>query len=150
MVNLSLFENSVKNQALRTLLSLSIIITCDIIWLWISERSFKRLKDHSFAYFNVWITLAVVFGVSQIYNNSEDSKTTQKEINDENQKNYVLYGLLIGLLVYVPLYNWIISCGSITKFTHLLSLSNTAFGIILSALTCWVVFRISSLTDMLS
>lgn len=146
MVKLDLFENSIKNQALRTLLGLSIIVICDIIWLLLSERSFERLKNHTFAYFNVWITLAVVFAVSLL-------STDMYKINDtdeDNQKNYVYYGLLIGLLVYVPLYNWIISCGHITKFTHLLSLSNTAFGVILSAFTCWAVFRISVITDLLT
>ncbi len=146
MVLLSLFENNTKNQALRTLLGLSIIIPCDIIWLWISERSFKRLQDHGFAYFNVWITIAIVFAVSILSSNLYKID----EINEDNQKNYVYYGLLIGLLIYVPLYNWIISCGSITKFTHLLSLSNTTFGVILSAFTCWIVFRISAMTGLLT
>jgi hypothetical protein len=145
MVQLELFENSIKNQALRTLISLAIIVICDITWLFISERSFKRLRDHAFAYFNVWITLAIVFAVSLLSTN----KYKVDEINEDTQKNYVYYGLLIGLLVYVPLYNWIISCGSITKFTHLLSLSNTTFGVLLSALTCWSVFRISAMTGLL-
>ncbi len=145
MVLLTLFENSIKNQALRTLLGLTIIVVCDIMWLWISERSFKRLQDHTFAYFNVWVTLAIVFAVSLL---ATDVYKID-EVNENTQKNYVYYGLLIGLLVYVPLYNWIISCGSITKFTHLLSLANTTFGVILSALTCWAVFRISAMTGLL-
>ncbi len=145
MVQLELFENTLKNQALRTILGLVLIFILDIIWILISERNFQRLRDHWFAYFNVWITLAIVFAVSLLSSKVYKSN----EVNDDTQKNYVYYGLLIGLLVYVPLYNWIISCGNITKFTHLLSLSNTAFGVLSSALVCWTVFRISVLTDMI-
>jgi len=146
MVQLSLFENNIKNQALRTLLALTIIVICDITWLWISERNLNRLINHSFAYINVWITLAIVFAVSLLSSN----EYKVDEVNEDTQKNYVYYGLLIGLLVYVPLYNWIISCGRITEFTHLLSLSNTTFGVLLSALTCWAVFRISAMTGLLT
>jgi uncharacterized membrane protein len=146
MVLLSLFDNSIKNQALRTMIALAIIIPCDITYLYFSERSFDRLRFHFFAYFNVWITLAIVFGVSLL--SSSEYKTD--EVNNDTIKNYVYYGLLIGLLVYVPLYNWIISCGGITKFTHLLSLANTTFGIILSAFTCMLVFLISEKTGLIN
>jgi len=145
MVNLSLFENTPKNQALRTLLALAIIIPCDILYLKLSENNLDRLWKHGFAYFNVWITLAIVFGVSLLSSNAYKVD----EVNNDTIKNYAYYGLLIGLLVYVPLYNWIISCGAITKFTHLLSLSNTAFGIILSSITCLILFLISAKTELL-
>jgi hypothetical protein len=146
MVQLNLFENSINNQALRSLLAFSNILLADIFYLRLSEGNFERLKKHSFAYFNVWITLAIVFGVSTL--TTKQYKTD--EINDDTIKNYVYYGLLIGLLVYVPLYNWIISCGAITKFTHLLSLANTAFGVLLSSFTCLIVFLVSQKTGLLS
>ena len=75
------------------------------------------------AYINVWITLAIVFGVSLL----STQKYKADEVNDDTIKNYACYGLLIGLLVYVPLYNWIISCGALTDFSHLASLANTDF-----------------------
>ena len=145
MVQLSLFENNPKNQALRTLLALVIIIPCDILYLKLSEKSLDRLWKHKLAYFNVWITLAVVFGVSLLSSN----KYKIDDVNDDTIKNYAYYGLLIGLLVYVPLYNWIISCGGVTKFTNLLSLANTAFGVILSSITCLILFLISAKTNLL-
>lgn len=146
MVRLDLYENSIKNQALRTLIGLAIIIPSDIIYLYFSEKSLDRLRNHFFAYFNVWITLAIVFGVSLL---STDSYKIN-DVNKETIKNYVLYGLLIGLLIYVPLYNWIISCGAITKFTKLLSLANTTFGILLSSFTCLMIFLISEKTDLIN
>jgi hypothetical protein len=142
MVTLNLFENSINNQTLRALLAFSVILIADVIYLRLSEGSFERLKNHPFAYFNVWITLAIVFAVSTL--------TTKNETTDDDAvKNYAYYGLLIGLLVYVPLYNWIISCGGITKFTQLLSLANTAFGVLLSSLTCLIVFKVSQKTGLL-
>lgn len=143
MVQLDLFENSAKNQTLRTLLSLAIIVPCDLIYLKLSEKSLKRFLDNKFAYFNVWITLAVVFGVSLLSSNKAN------EVNEDAIKNYVYYGLLIGLLIYVPLYNWIVSCGAIAKFTNLLSLANTTFGVILSSITCLIVFLVSANTGLL-
>lgn len=149
MVRLSLFEISLKNQALRTLLALALIIPCDVLYVYLSEGSitkFKtRLLDNKLAYFNVWITLAVVFAVSTLSMNTEETNEDHYEIN-----NYASYGLLIGLLVYVPLYNWIISCGAITNFTHLLSLANTAFGVVLSSIVCLLVFLISEKTNLLT
>jgi len=145
MVKLELYENSIKNQALRTITALAIIVPCDVLYLVLSENSLNRLREHFFAYFNVWITLAIVFGVSLL--STEQYKID--EVNNDTIKNYVLYGLLIGLLIYVPLYNWIISCGAITKFTHLLSLANTTFGIVLSAVTCLFVFLISEKAGLL-
>jgi uncharacterized membrane protein len=139
MVRLDLYEQSAKNQIIRTLLALVIIVPCDILYLKLSEGKMTRLKEHFFAYFNVWITLAIVFGVSVL---STDQFKID-EVNNDTIKNYVLYGLLIGLLVYVPLYNWLISCVAITGFNNLLSLANTGFGIILSAFTCLMVFLIS-------
>lgn len=132
MVQLNLYENSAKNQTIRTLLSLAIFIPSDIIYLFISEGSIDRLKKHFFAYFNVWITISIVFGVSIL--NEIDYKT--------NLKNYALYGLLIGLLIYVPLYNWIISCGNITGFNRMLSLSNICFGVLISSFTCIMIYII--------
>lgn len=144
MVVLNLFENSINNQALRSLLAFSIILIADVLYLRLSEGNIERLIKHPFAYFNVWITLAIVFGVSILSGNYKTD-----EVNDDTIKNYACYGLLIGLLVYVPLYNWIISCGAITKFTHLLSLANTAFGVILSSFTCLIVFLVSQKTGLL-
>jgi uncharacterized membrane protein len=145
MVQLELFENSIKNQALRTLIALSIIIPCDIVYLLVTERNFNRFFGNKLAYFNVWITLAVVFGVSLLSTNSYKIN----EVNNDTISNYVQYGLLIGLLVFVPLYNWILSCGAITNFTSLQSLGNTAWGVILSAFTCLVVFLISEKTNLI-
>lgn len=139
MVQLSLFENSIKSQTIRTLLSLAIIVPSDLIYLRLSEKSINRFINNKFAYFNVWITLAIVFGVSILSSKTYDTN----EVNNDTIKNYAQYGLLIGLLVYVPLYNWIISCGAITGFSQLTSLANTAFGVVLSALTCLIVFLIS-------
>jgi uncharacterized membrane protein len=139
MVQLSLFENSIKDQTWRTLLSLAIIIPCDLVYLKLSESNLNRFFNNKMAYFNVWITLAIVFGVSLL--TSKDYSF--QEVNDDTIKNYACYGLLIGLLVYVPLYNWIISCGAITNFTQLTSLANIAFGVILSAITCLIVFLVS-------
>lgn len=148
MVQLNLFENSIQNQAARVCLAFSIIFISDIIWLSISEGNIQRLYNHPFAYFNVWITLAIVFGVSTL-TSSNNNIYKVNEVNTHTINNYVFYGLLIGLLVYVPLYNWIISCGAITKFTNLLSLSNTAFGVLLSAFTCLIVFLVSEKTGIL-
>jgi len=145
MVQLSLFENSIKNQTVRTLLSLVIIVPCDLIYLGLSEKNISRFTKNKLAYVNVWITLAVVFGVSLL--SSKIYKTD--EVNNDTIKNYAQYGLLIGLLVYVPLYNWIISCGGITGFSQLTSLANTAFGVVLSALTCLIVFLVSANHDLL-
>lgn len=142
MVQLILFENSIKNQVLRTILSLSIIIPCDILYLYLSENNINRFLNHKLAYFNVWITLAVVFGVSLIYSKIYEND----KINENTIKNNVQYGLLIGLLIYVPLYNWMISCGSIT---NILSVANTAYGIILSAFTYLLVFIVSVQTNMI-
>jgi hypothetical protein len=142
MVKLSLFENSAKNQTLRTLVALTIIIVSDLIFLRLSEGSFQKLKDHPSAYFNVWITLSLVFGVSLL--SSESYKID--EVNTDTIKNYVYYGILIGLLVYVPLYNWMLSCG---KVTNLVSLSNITFGILLSSFTCLCVFLISEKTNLI-
>ena len=88
MVLLSLFENTAKNQTLRTLLALAIIIPCDILYLKLSEKSLDRLWKHGFAYFNVWITLAIVFGVSLLSTNSYKVD----EVNDDTIKNYAYYG----------------------------------------------------------
>jgi uncharacterized membrane protein len=145
MVQLGLFENSIKNQALKTLLALVIFVPSDLIYLKLSEKSLKRFWDNKFAYFNVWITIAIVFGVSILSTNS----FKVDEVNNDTIKNYVQYGLLIGLLIYVPLYNWIISCGAITNFSNLLSLANTTFGVILSAITCLIVFLISVNTNLI-
>jgi uncharacterized membrane protein len=144
MIQLSLFENSIQNQALRVLLSLAIIIPLDLLYLGCTEFSLKRFTGNKLAYINVWVTLAIVFGVSLLSTNAYKAN----EVNDDTIKNYACYGLLIGLLVYVPLYNWIISCGAITGFTQLTSLGNTAFGIILSSITCLSVFLISEKTDL--
>ena len=139
MVTLSLFENSIKNQTIRTIIALIIVVPSDLIYLFLSERSFERLRNHLFAYFNVWITLAIVFGVSIV-----------SGIEGDSIKNYALYGLLIGLLIYVPLYNWIISCGSITNFTQLLSVTNVAFGVVLSSFTCIILYLISEKAELLN
>jgi uncharacterized membrane protein len=146
MVQLDLFENSITNQVLRTLLALAIIVPCDMLYLKLSEKSLDRLWKNWFAYFNVWITLALVFGVSLLTTNT----FKVDEVNNDTIKNYVNYGLLIGLLVYVPLYNWIISCGAVTGFSHLLSLANITFGVILSAFTCLLVFLISVKTNLIT
>jgi hypothetical protein len=146
MVQLSLFENSIQNQALRVLLSLAIIIPSDLLYLKCTEFKLERFFNNKFAYLNVWITLAIVFGVSLLSSNAHATN----EVNEDTIKNYACYGLLIGLLVYVPLYNWIISCGAITGFKQLTSLGNTAFGVVLSSLTCLFVFLISEKTNLLT
>lgn len=144
MVKLALFENSSKSQAIRTLLAFAIIIPLDLFYLFVSERNIGRFMNNKMAYINVWVTLALVFGVSIL---SSDSPDSQKQIQ---VKDYAQYGLLIGLLVYVPLYNWIISCGAITKFTQLTSISNTGFGVVLSSITCISVYLISIKLDILN
>lgn len=136
MVCLRLFENSAKDQTLRTLSSLGIIVIADIIYLYLSTFSFERLTNNKMAYFNVWITLAVVFGVSVLHREIGDVP----EINNETIKDHAYYGILIGLLVYVPLYNWLLSCDNIT---NVMSLCNTGFGILLSAIACLCTFLIS-------
>lgn len=140
MVKLLLFENKAKNQTIRTLLALSLIFICDMVYLLLSEKTIWRFLNNKFAYFNVWITIALVFGVSLL----ENKEVTHASVND-----YAYYGILIGLLVYVPLYNWIISLGAITNFTNLRSLSNTLFGVLSSSFICVVVFLISEKTNML-
>lgn len=134
MVKLLLFENKAKNQALRTLLALSLVFICDIVYLLLSEKNIRRFLNNKFAYFNVWITVALVFGVSLL----ENTEVSHSTVND-----YAYYGILIGLLVYVPLYNWIISCGAITNFTNFTSMANTAFGVLASSFVCVVVFLVS-------
>jgi Na+/proline symporter len=148
MVQLDLFENSYKNQALRTLTALAIIVIADLVYLGISQGSLQRFKDHKMAYFNVWITLAVVFGVSILTSDNYDINV----VNTDTIKNYVEYGILIGLLIYVPLYNWLISCGKYTNIgvTQLSGLANVTFGIILSSFTCLCVFLISEKTNLIS
>jgi hypothetical protein len=143
MVKLDLYEDSAKNQTIRTLLALIIIVPSDILYVYLSERNFDRLRKHFFAYFNVWITLAIVFGVSVLSNTDPTPDPNTNKVNNIAIKNYVLYGILIGLLIYVPLYNWMISCGSITGFNNLLSMANTAFGVVLSSFTCLMVFILS-------
>ncbi len=133
MIQLSLFENSMDNQTIRALISLAILIPCDLLYLKLSENSLKRFFDNKFAYLNIWITIAIVFAVSLL--------SSKEELTyEEKMKNYTLYGFLIGLLIYVPLYNWIISCGSITGFTGMKSLFNTIFGVLLCGVTCLIVF----------
>lgn len=150
MVTLTLFENSLEHQTIRTILSFVLYVFCDLVWLFISERKaggmyLSRFWNNKVAYFNVWITIAIVFGVSVL----ATKPYSINEVNDDTQKNYVMYGLLIGLLIYVPLYNWIISCGAITGFSQLLALSNTGAGVVLSGFICWLVFRISVLRDLM-
>ncbi len=132
MVQIDLYTICFKNQILRILIALAIIIPCDILFLRLSEGNCNKLRKHFFAYLNVWVTLAIVFSISVL----EDNKA----------QNYILYGILIGLLIYVPLYNWLISYKSITGS----SLTNLCFGIILSSFTCLIVFLISEKANLLS
>ena len=136
MVQLDLFENSAKNQTIRVLISLLIIIIGDLIFLYLSEGKLERLLNNKFAYFNVWITLAIVFGVSILSSTGHDDS----QDHTFNVKNYTCYGILIGLLVYVPMYNWLISIKSIPQ---MLAIANITFGVILSSITCLLLYLIS-------
>ena len=151
MVCLDLFENSAKDQTLRTLIALAIIVVTDIIYSYLTN--FNKLVDfgpikipeilseNKIAHVNVWITLAVVFGVSVLHHNLGD----KPEINNDTIKDHAYYGILIGLLVYTPMYGWLLSCG---KITNIMSLCNSAFGILLSALACLCTFLISVQTGL--
>ncbi len=142
MVQLDLFENSLKKQTLRTIIALAIIIPSDIIYTFMRNGSMNVVKINIMAYLNVWITLAVVFGVSILTSDKYDVKT----VNKDTITNYVGYGALIGLLVYVPLYNWLVALNNLTKRT---CLSNTAAGVVLSSFVCLFVFLISEKFDLI-
>ena len=151
MVQLHLFENSAKDQALRTLIALTIIVISDFIYQLLITRSFSAMWKNIYgetlpdcwlgknilAWVNVWITLALVFGVSVLHRDSGDIKP---EINNESIKDHAFYGILIGLLVYVPLNNWLVGKGQITNVE---SLCNTAFGILIASVACLCTFLIS-------
>jgi len=151
MVILNLFENSIKNQAIRTVISLLIIIAIDCLWVFLSNAEKfintwnNPIMNNFLAYFNVWITIAIVFGVSTLTRIKNEEQT---EINHESIKDYIYYGLLIGLLVYVPLYNWLLSCrlgnSPNTYITSGEALGNTAFGVVLCAAVCLLTFLISA------
>jgi len=143
MVALSLFENSIKDQTLRTMLALVIIFFGDISYILLTTHSLDKFLNNKMAHINVWFTLALTFGVSLIYKN--EVERTNPEINNDTIKNYTYYGILIGLLVYIPLYNWMLSCGNIT---NVMSICNTAFGILLAATTCLCTFLISVQCDL--
>lgn len=138
MVVLSLFENSAKDQTLRTLTSLALIIISDLVYQFLYNRNLNYLWTNKLAYFNVWITLAIVFGVSTIKSKQTDNYS---DINSESIKNHAYYGILIGLLVYVPMCNWLLSVG---KIDNVQSLCNTAFGIVIASIACLCTFLISA------
>lgn len=144
MVQLSLFENSVKSQTLRTLISLAIIIPMNLFYIKISESNLSRFMNNKLAFFNVWITLSIVFGVSLL---SKTDTNTIIDSTDYQMKNYTYYGILIGLLIYVPLYNWLISSKVYKPISGFIS---NIFGILMSGVTCLIVYLISSKTDLLN
>lgn len=145
MVKLILFENSPKNQTLRTLIALSMIIPCDTLYTYLSEKSLERIKTHYLAYFSIWLILSIVFGISIIYSEPSITDTPDESYNN-NIRNYAYYGVLVGLLICVPMYSWI---ATYSGNTPIMCLSGAAFGIILSAFVSIMVFLISKKADVL-
>jgi uncharacterized membrane protein len=149
MVCLQLFENSAKDQTIRTLIALVIIVISDLVYQFLLTHSLSKtwetIRKNILAYINVWITLAIVFGVSVIYTDQKEQQTKKIEINSESIKNHAFYGILIGLLVYVPLYNWLVGIGQITGIQ---SLCNTAFGVLIGSIACLCTFLVGVQTNL--
>lgn len=140
MVVLNLFETSPKDQTLRTLTALFIIIFGDILYLGLNSN-IKKFTKNKLAYLSIWLILAIVFGVSVLHHTENDTL----EINNETIKDHAYYGILVGILVYIPLMNWMLSAKQVTPVG---AICDTAFGILLCSVASLITFLISVHTGL--
>lgn len=141
MISLTIFEGPISFEIQRILIALSILIVGNVLYLMLSQNM-KHFTSNKMAYLTTWVTIAVVLGVCLMYNDEEtevslkDSKYHYKKA----KRDFVYFGILIALLVYIPIFGWLKSVGNITG---LQCLCFSAFGIIISAIASLFTYIIS-------
>lgn len=133
MISISIFENSFVIQLQRLLIALAILILGNLAYLYLT-RNFNHFVKNKMSYLGIWITMAFVFGVCVV----KDSKDVKQD--------YVIFGLLIALLIYVPVFGFLKSVGNVTgaQFAYF-----STFGIIIGTLASLFTYLISVKTGLL-
>ena len=139
MVCIDIFESNPKSQTLRTLTALAILILGDTFYLFITQN-FQKFRNNKMAFLTTWIIIGVVLGVSVLRNNEG------QYIYDHTKRDHAYYGILVGLLVYIPLNSWLASFGKISAKS---AIFHTAFGIFITSLAALVTHMVAESSDII-
>ena len=139
MVCVNVFESDAKSQTLRTLSALTILILGELIYLFITRRIEKFLKN-KMAFLTVWIIIGTVLGVGVLRDNNGNYNY------EHSRRDHSYYGILIGLLVYVPLNSWL---SSVKFVSGRESIFHTAFGIFITSLAALFTFMIAESSEII-
>jgi hypothetical protein len=148
MVCVSVFESSIKDQTLRTLIALTILITGDVCYLY-GTNNLQKLTKNKMAFINTWLVVAIVLGVSNLID------TNKSGTYPSDKEEYAYYGILVALLVYVPLNSWLSSQRFPTKGKHKVGISNMdsffhiAFSVAITSLAAMFTFMIAQNSDLI-
>ena len=140
MVSIDIFAGSGKNQFLRTLIAIVILVLSDSIYYSLTSGMYggTRFKNGFplMPYITLWITVGSVFGACEIQNSSEQI------VKDESitmAADSAQFGVLIALLIYGPVYAFVYHPNG----SPIIALLNFAFSLIICAITGLLVNVIS-------
>ncbi len=139
MVCVDIFESNAKSQTLRTLIALTVLILGDLFYLFITQNT-KKFWNNKMAFLNIWVIVGIILGVSVLRNNDGDY------VYEHSKRDHAYYGILIGLVVYVPMNSWL-SSGKI--ITSKQSLYHTAFGIFVTSFASLITYMIAEASDVI-
>lgn len=140
MVSIHVFDIDAKSQTLRTLLALTVLAIGDLFYLFLTQNS-KKLWNNKLAYLILWIIIGLFIGVTVLRDESGEY-----DYNNARSEN-VYYGILLGLIIYIPLNSWLSSVGYITVLQALYYIS---YGIFLTAVTSLITFMVSTSSELIN
>lgn len=130
MLIFSLFKGPVIKEVKKTLVALCILAIANLIYLFLTGHM-SHFIEHKLAYITMWVTIAFVLGVTLVYNDKNDQQT---------KRDFVCFGILVALLIYVPAFSWLKSVGNITGMQFIYF---SSFGIVITAISSLFTYIIS-------
>lgn len=147
MISIDIFSGSLKNQTIRTLIAIVILMIADLIYYFftggiLSGTKFYKGEFPLVPYLITWIVLGILFGTIEFKN-----KTENPELNPEGTiiPDSITFGIIIGIIVYSILTTWlyyvngsfsiafmnlcfgIISCVFASMFTHFIAINKKLY-----------------------